>query len=415
MALGVVGLEAQPDGDPRRGIPPEAPRPRGRSRRTRSSPHGELRVALGLRQEVERDVVGEGDLREPALDRPADEIARGAAGVAAAERVDVVVGRVPARPDYRRARRLHTVFTPALLESGHDDVGTEDQLRSPARSGSVPVSGFLPGAARGRGRRAVPASPSRCAARRRCPCTSSFRRRCGARRDQGRRPEGACAFPTCARPRKPATAGSPGGAARPRRARRSSRPRRTGRHPVVRVAGPRRPASHQSLPAVRRLFSPCLARAFAPGAENRAGVACCSVTFTSTRPTRTASCRCRRSWTSSAGPATTSSRSPTTSSTSDSGLGKIAHRIRHSLNPETWKRYADEIAREAERAWQHLRDAGDARGRDDAQHDQPATPRSTCSRSASTSSCRPTAIRSRCCARSAVARRRVGGLPSRTR
>ena len=35
----------------------------------------------------------------------------------------------------------------------------------------------------------------------------------------------------------------------------------------------------------------------------------------------------------------------------DSGLGKIAHRIRHSLNAESWKRYADEIAREAERAW----------------------------------------------------------------
>ncbi len=39
----------------------------------------------------------------------------------------------------------------------------------------------------------------------------------------------------------------------------------------------------------------------------------------------------------------------------DSGLGKIAHRIRHSLNPETWKRYAEEIAREAERAWRAYR------------------------------------------------------------
>ncbi|HEY7862544.1 MAG TPA: PHP domain-containing protein, partial [Thermoanaerobaculia bacterium] len=35
----------------------------------------------------------------------------------------------------------------------------------------------------------------------------------------------------------------------------------------------------------------------------------------------------------------------------DNGLGKIAHAIRHSLNPESWKRYRDEIAREAERAW----------------------------------------------------------------
>ncbi len=35
----------------------------------------------------------------------------------------------------------------------------------------------------------------------------------------------------------------------------------------------------------------------------------------------------------------------------DNPLGKIAHAIRHSLNPETWKRYFDEIRAEAERAW----------------------------------------------------------------
>lgn len=35
----------------------------------------------------------------------------------------------------------------------------------------------------------------------------------------------------------------------------------------------------------------------------------------------------------------------------DNGLGRIAHAIRHSLNPETWKRYFEEIRREAERAW----------------------------------------------------------------
>jgi len=35
----------------------------------------------------------------------------------------------------------------------------------------------------------------------------------------------------------------------------------------------------------------------------------------------------------------------------DNGLGRIAHAIRHSLNPETWKRYFEEVAREAERAW----------------------------------------------------------------
>ena len=35
----------------------------------------------------------------------------------------------------------------------------------------------------------------------------------------------------------------------------------------------------------------------------------------------------------------------------DNGLGRIAHAIRHSLNPESWKRYLDEIRHEAERAW----------------------------------------------------------------
>jgi predicted metal-dependent phosphoesterase TrpH len=35
----------------------------------------------------------------------------------------------------------------------------------------------------------------------------------------------------------------------------------------------------------------------------------------------------------------------------DNGLGRIAHAIRHSLNPETWKRYFEELRREAERAW----------------------------------------------------------------
>lgn len=39
----------------------------------------------------------------------------------------------------------------------------------------------------------------------------------------------------------------------------------------------------------------------------------------------------------------------------DNGLGKIAHAIRHSLNPESWKRYFEEIRREAERAWRTYR------------------------------------------------------------
>ena len=35
----------------------------------------------------------------------------------------------------------------------------------------------------------------------------------------------------------------------------------------------------------------------------------------------------------------------------DNGLGKIAHAMRRSLDPESWKRYRDEIDREADRAW----------------------------------------------------------------
>lgn len=35
----------------------------------------------------------------------------------------------------------------------------------------------------------------------------------------------------------------------------------------------------------------------------------------------------------------------------DNPLGRIAHAIRHTLNPETWKRYVEDIGREAERAW----------------------------------------------------------------
>jgi hypothetical protein len=35
----------------------------------------------------------------------------------------------------------------------------------------------------------------------------------------------------------------------------------------------------------------------------------------------------------------------------DNGLGKIAHAMRRSLDPESWKRYFEEIHREARRAW----------------------------------------------------------------
>jgi hypothetical protein len=35
----------------------------------------------------------------------------------------------------------------------------------------------------------------------------------------------------------------------------------------------------------------------------------------------------------------------------DNGLGKIAHAMRRSLDPESWKRYRDEIETEAVRAW----------------------------------------------------------------
>ena len=88
--------------------------------------------------------------------------------------------------------------------------------------------------------------------------------------------------------------------------------------------------------------------------------------------TRTASCRCRRSWTCSAEAATTSSRSPTTSSTGTTAWGRSPIAIRHSLNPESWKRYREEIARGGRSARvEDLRDAGSARRGDDPQHDQP--------------------------------------------
>jgi len=35
----------------------------------------------------------------------------------------------------------------------------------------------------------------------------------------------------------------------------------------------------------------------------------------------------------------------------DSGLGRIAHAMRRSLDRESWKRYREEISREADRAW----------------------------------------------------------------
>jgi hypothetical protein len=51
----------------------------------------------------------------------------------------------------------------------------------------------------------------------------------------------------------------------------------------------------------------------------------------------------------------------------DNGLGRIAHAIRHSLNPETWRRYFDEVCREAARL-EDLRDARGPRRGNDAQH-----------------------------------------------
>jgi hypothetical protein len=35
----------------------------------------------------------------------------------------------------------------------------------------------------------------------------------------------------------------------------------------------------------------------------------------------------------------------------DNGLGRIAHAMGRSIGPESWNRYADEIAKEADRAW----------------------------------------------------------------
>ena len=77
VSLGVVGLEAQPDGDRARGTPRGDPRPPGRSRRTapRASRASDPAAAGG--QEVERDVVREADLaRGPARSRGARNRAR---------------------------------------------------------------------------------------------------------------------------------------------------------------------------------------------------------------------------------------------------------------------------------------------------------------------------------------------------
>ena len=108
---------------------------------------------------------------------------------------------------------------------------------------------------------------------------------------------------------------------------RPARPRSRGASPLVprAWAGCRSPSSVRAWPPpdfTSRLLTPRFDRSSggprAPFARARGESPrrpCCSATFTSTRPTRTASCRCRRSSTCSASRATTSSRSPITSST----------------------------------------------------------------------------------------------------
>ena len=54
--------------------------------------HREFRIAFPFRKEVQRNVVREGHLDKTTLDRRTDELPRVAPGVAASERVDVIIG-----------------------------------------------------------------------------------------------------------------------------------------------------------------------------------------------------------------------------------------------------------------------------------------------------------------------------------
>lgn len=94
MAFGIVGFQTEPNGDLLFELAAE-------SLDLRQIPvellfsHGQPRVALGLRQKVERDVIRKGDLAQPALDRLSDKSPRFSARVAAARGVDVIVGKTP--------------------------------------------------------------------------------------------------------------------------------------------------------------------------------------------------------------------------------------------------------------------------------------------------------------------------------
>src|SRR5262249_39585811 len=106
VALGVVRLEPETDGDASAKLPAQG-FDLAHVVVELVLAHRELRVPLCLRQEVEGHVVRESDLGEPALDRAEHEVARGAAGMAAPEGVDVVIreagharGRLH-RPDYQ--------------------------------------------------------------------------------------------------------------------------------------------------------------------------------------------------------------------------------------------------------------------------------------------------------------------------
>ncbi len=90
VSFRVVRLEAEAHGDAAAELPLQ-PRDLLQVAIELILPHCERRVAVALRQEVERNVVREGDLGKPAFDRFFDEVARSPAGVAATERVNVVV------------------------------------------------------------------------------------------------------------------------------------------------------------------------------------------------------------------------------------------------------------------------------------------------------------------------------------
>src|SRR5262249_37279666 len=92
VSFPVIGFEAQPHGDLSAKL-----RFQGLDLREIAVElfflHRQLRVALGERKKVERDVVGQADLREAQVDGAPDEVPGLSPGMAAAVRVDVIIGK----------------------------------------------------------------------------------------------------------------------------------------------------------------------------------------------------------------------------------------------------------------------------------------------------------------------------------